>query len=244
MNAPQQSKAPVRLSVTTFIHGVLPMLMMLVLAVGMVTVSGCREESPAMKKANLGRALMERGAVDKAIDTLQTAIKLDPDLVMSYEILGQAYEASGQIPKAVDAYRETVQRDPVRDTAYASLGCLLLSVGNSLDEAEQSLSKALEINQTHAGAHACMGAVYLERREFAEAIKSSERAASLNPQSIQAHLNLGIGYSETGDTDRARSEVKKVIGLAAGNDLVVKQAQMLLDSLNHPAMEGRSGGHG
>ncbi len=220
------------------------LLMAVVLSVGLLGAAGCREETPAMKKANLGRALMERGAIDRAIATLQEAITLDPELVMSYEILGQAYEAAGNTTKALDAYRETVRRDPVRDTAYVSLGCLLLSVGNALPEAEQALEKAVEINKSHAGAHACLGAAHLERRQFAESIAASELAVSLNPQNIQAHLNLGIAYSETGDTDRARSEIEKAIQFAAGNPTVVEQAKMLLDSLNHPTVEGRQVNHG
>lgn len=220
------------------------LLMAALLSVGMLGAVGCREETPAMKKANLGRALMERGAIDRAISTLQESIKLDPKLVMSYEILGQAYEASGNYTQALDAYRKAVRLDPVRDTAYVSLGCLLLSVGNAVSEAEQALSKAVEINQSHAGAHACLGAAYLERRQFEKSIASSELAVSLNPQNIQAHLNLGIAYSETGETDRARAEIEKAIQFASGHPGVVEQAKMLLDSLNHPTVEGRQINHG
>lgn len=212
------------------------------LSVAILGAGGCREETPAMKKANLGRALTERGALDKAIATLNEAVRLDPELVMSYELLGQAYEAAGRHAEAIGAYRETVRRDPVRDTAYVSLGCLLLSTGGGTDEAEAALARAIEINQTNAGAHACLGAAYLDRRDFARAIASSETAVSFNPQSVQAHLNLGIAYTETGQYDRARAEVEKVIQFAAGNEAVIGQARMLLETLDHPVVEGGPGG--
>jgi len=213
-----------------------------VTTLALTALGGCREETEAMKKANLGRALMERGALEKSIATLTESIKLDPELAMSYEALGNAYEAAGNYPKAIAAFRDTVSKDPVRDSAYSSLGCLLLAVGGEIDAAEQALNQALEINQTHAGAHACMGAVHLERRYYAASIASSELAVSLNPQSLQAHLNLGIAFSEIGDNDRAKQEIKKAIQFAAGNDFVVNKAKTLLDSLNHPEVEGRQHG--
>jgi len=217
-----------------------PLLTALVVTtLALTALGGCREETTAMKKANLGRALMERGAVEKSIATLTEAIKLDPELAMSYEALGKAYEAAGDYPNAIIAFRRTVEKDPVRDSAYSSLGCLLLAVGDEIDAAEQALNKAIEINQTHSGAHACLGAVYLERREYATSIKSSELAVSLNPQNLQAHLNLGIAFSEIGETERAKQEIKQAIQFAAGNDFVVNKAKTLLDSLNHPEVEGR-----
>jgi tetratricopeptide (TPR) repeat protein len=215
----------------------------LLTALSVTVIGGCREETEAMKKANLGRALMERGALEKSIQTLEESIRLDPELAMSYEALGGAYEAAGNYQSAADAYRNTIIKDPVRDSAYSSLGCLLLHMGDNEAEAEQVLNKAIEINQTHAGAHACLGAAFLERRDYAASIKSSELAVSLNPQSVQAHLNLGIAFSEIGEIERAKQEVEKAIRFAAGNPQVVNRAKMLLESLNHPEMAERQG-HG
>lgn len=221
-------------------------LALLFMGVWLAGAGGCREESPAMKKANLGRAFAERGDYPRAIGTLQEAIRMDPDLVMSYELLGQAYEATGNYPKAIEMYRETVRRDPVRDTAYTSLGCLLLATSGAGEETERNLAKALEINQTDNRALACMGAVHLDRRDFEAAIRESEQAVSLNPQNVQGHLNLGIAYGETGDTARAREEMQRAINYSQGNPAVVNQARVFLQGLEHPDVEGmpKDGSHG
>ncbi len=198
----------------------------------------CREESEAMKKANLGSALSERGAYDKAIATLRDAVALDPQLAMSHELLAQALEAAGRYEEAVLSYAQTVKLDPVRDNAYANMGCLLLSLGGRVAEAETALGQALELNQTHARAHACIGAAYLDQRRFDEAITASSKAISLDPQNIQAHLNLGIAYTETGDGPKARKEIERTIALAGDNSMLVARARMLLDQLDHPVVEG------
>jgi len=208
----------------------------LVLALG--AVSACREETPAMKKANLGFALSNRGHQEKAIEILHEATRLDPKLAMAQEFLGLALERSGKFPPAIRAYQETVRLDPVRDSAYASLGCLMLSTGGDRDAAEAALDKAIEINRTHSQALGCLGALHLDRRNFSATVEFSERALSFNPQNIQAHLNLGIAYAETGEIDRARKEIERTIALAHGDKTLILRAQTYLDGLNHPPVEG------
>lgn len=217
----------------------------LLLAAGMVAVGlfvggagGCRNDSPAFKKADLGRALAERGDYDQAIADFQEAIRMDPTLAFAYEGLAQAYEATGRYPGAIEAYRATVARDPVRDSAYARLGCLLLATGGATPDAEQALTKAIEINQTHAGAHACLGALYLDRERYPDAIRETELAVTLNPQNVQGHLTLGIALAQTGETDRARAEIKKAIDYARGDEATVSRARLFLQSLEHPRVEG------
>lgn len=207
------------------------------MATGMLASTACREESPAMKKANLGRALMERGQIEQAINTLKEAIRMDPELAMSHEHLGMAYEAAGMYPEAIAAFRETVRLDPLRDTAHTSIGCLILASHGSAADAEAALNKAFEINQTDSKQLACMGSVHLNRMNFEEAIEVSERAVSLNPQNVQAHLNLGIAYAETDRMERAKKAIETAISLNPDPQFA-EQARAFLQSAEHPLVEG------
>jgi tetratricopeptide (TPR) repeat protein len=200
--------------------------------------SGCREDSPAFKKADLGRALAERGDNDAAVAKLKDALADDPKLVMAHETLAQTYEAMGRYPEAIGEYRATVALDPVRDTAFARMGCLILATDGATDEAEAALEKAVSINRTHAGAHACLAAVHLDRQDFPKAIAEGERAVALDPQSVQGHLTLGIALAETGSRDRARTEIQQAIALSGEDSAVAEQARTYLQSLDHPDVPG------
>lgn len=204
--------------------------------------SGCRDDSEAFKKADLGRALAERGEAGRAVPILKEALSMDPGLTMAHEVLADTYAALGRYPEAVAEYRATVRLDPVRDTAYARLGCLLLATEGATPEAENALTQALEINRTHAGAHACLAAVHLDRQNFSEAIEEGERAVSLDPQTVQGHLTLGIALAESGERDRARSEIERAIALSGDNPTVADQARVYLQSLEHPDVAGGPGG--
>lgn len=200
--------------------------------------SGCRDDSAAFKKADLGRALAERGDNDAAVARLKEALTDDPGLVMAHEALARTYESMGKYPEAVAEYRATVALDPVRDTAFARLGCLLLATDGATPEAEAALEQAVAINRTHAGAHACLAAVHLDRQDFPKAIAEGERAVALDPQSVQGHLTLGIALAESGSRDRARGEIEQAIALSGDNPEVAEQARTYLQSLEHPDVPG------
>jgi Tfp pilus assembly protein PilF len=206
--------------------------------------SGCRDDSEAFKKADLGRALAERGEPERAVPLLKEALSGDPKLVMGHEVLAQTYESMGRYPEAIAEYRTTVRLDPVRDTAYARLGCLLLATEGATDAAENALDQAIEINRTHAGAHACLAAVHLDRRDLSKAVAEGETAVSLDPQTVQGHLTLGIALAETGETARARSEIERAIALSGDNPAVAEQARVYLQSLEHPDVAGGPGAAG
>jgi len=200
--------------------------------------SGCRDDSDAFKKADLGRALAERGEAERAVPLLKEALSQDPKLVMAHEALAQTYASMGRYAEAVAEYRATVRLDPVRDTAFARLGCLLLATEGATAEAEDALTRAIEINRTHAGAHACLAAIHLDRQDFSKAIGEGERAVSLDPQSVQGHLTLGIALAETGEKARARTEIERAIALSGDNPTVETQARVYLQSLEHPDVSG------
>lgn len=226
---------------------VLPLCTVL-LFTALMGAGGCREESPAMKKANLGRAFSERGDHPRAIATLKEAIAMDPELVMGYEHLAMAYEAAGMYPEAIQYYRETIKREPTRDFSHAALGCLLLSTGGATAEAEKALSDAIALNQTDSRALGCMGAVYLDRRDYPAAIEASSKAVRYNPQNVQAHLNLGIAYAESGRTEEGKASIRQAIALSGDDPAFAERANMYLQALEHPAVSdgpaGTGGGHG
>jgi len=204
--------------------------------------SGCRDDSAAFKKADLGRALAERGDNERAVAKLKEALADDPGLVMAHEALARTYESMERYPEAIAEYRATVALDPVRDTAFARLGCLILAMDGATEEAESALEQAVAINRTHAGAHACLAAVHLDRQDFSKAIAEGERAVSLDPQSVQGHLTLGIALAETGSRDRARTEIEQAIALAGDDSAVATQARTYLESLEHPDVPGGPAG--
>jgi Tfp pilus assembly protein PilF len=72
-----------------------------------------------------------------------------------------------------------------------------------------------------------VGYLHLEQRMFGEAIRSFERAVSVNPDYLRGILGLGEAYQRSGREDLARDKFLKVVKL--GPDTVEgKRALQLL----------------
>ena len=101
----------------------------------------------------------------------------------------------------------------VTDTSefhYTNLGKVYRQMGQ-LDNAEESLHKALSIDPEYAVAHNNLGIVYHKRGFDEEAIEKYKEALRLNPLFAQAHNNLGNIYLEKELLDDAINEYKKTI---------------------------------
>jgi len=74
----------------------------------------------AMGHLGLGKALLESGAAEHAVEPLSQALSLNPGLIAALELLAEAYGATGEEAKAIDtlqqAYEKAAERGD-KDTA-------------------------------------------------------------------------------------------------------------------------------
>jgi tetratricopeptide (TPR) repeat protein len=68
-----------------------------------------------------------------------------------------------------------------------------------------------------SGFYNLWGLLLYEDNQNPEAAKKFKRAIDLKPNSSMPHMNLGLSYSEAGDTTRAIEEIKKAIKLDPDN---------------------------
>ncbi len=122
--------------------------------------------------------------------------------------------------KSVELFEKAAQEDPGFAPAYAGMAnaYLALSVFSPeyfLPKASSAATRALELDNELADAHAALGA---EKADFEfdwqEADKEFERAIALNPNSASAHYLFSAYYlNPMGDSERAVAEMKKALEL-------------------------------
>src|SRR5712675_975799 len=74
------------------------------------------------------------------------------------------------------------------------------------------LARALA-KQPSAAAYDALGAYFGQRKEFSCAFSAFQSALRLEPNSWEAHYNLGLAYLESGDAQRATREFRSVVRL-------------------------------
>jgi tetratricopeptide (TPR) repeat protein len=131
----------------------------------------------------LGVALLKNGQYNEAYKELTEALKLDPEnfearcaLADVHGEIGRNLELEGRIEAAAEAFREAISLDPEFPDHHASLGRVLLEI-----EKESAII---------AGA-TCQVA-------FSEAICHLRSALKLDPNCMDARLNLGMALTMHG----------------------------------------------
>ncbi len=79
---------------------------------------------------NLGRALAERGQVDRAIQSYQKAIELSPEDADAHQSLARALVLQNQLAEAIYRYRRTLEIEPDRVGALLDLAWIIATAPN------------------------------------------------------------------------------------------------------------------
>jgi tetratricopeptide (TPR) repeat protein len=162
----------------------------------------------------LGVALLKHGQYNAAYKELTEALKLDPDnfearcaLADVHGEIGRSLEMEGRHEDAVEEFREAISMDPESPDYYACLGRVLLALGeNSVPAAGTTRNSALN-----------------------EAIKHLRSALRLDPNSLDARLNLGMALARKG-TGRALDEGITLLSSVVQIDPFNDAARSCLDS--------------
>jgi Tfp pilus assembly protein PilF len=116
------------------------------------------------------------------------------------------------------ALKEYLQSLEVAETPEAHNGVGLIyafSLGR-FDDGEKEFKRAIEMRSDYAEAMTNLGAVYLARNRFAEAIPPLEKAARdpLYKSRVLAQSNLGWALYRTGQAERGVSEIRGALAVA------------------------------
>ena len=157
-----------------------------------------------------GSNFLDQGDIDKAIDALDQAVKLNPDLAEAWFKLGVAFGlaekrdetiATEGVPsnntsktkpnsekafeKAVTAYKKVVDANPEDDVAYFNLGRAYNKLNKDEDGA-RAFKQAVRIKPDDTEYQTELGAILIKLAEYQEAIGPLKKALELDPENIRA----------------------------------------------------------
>ncbi|MCI0562457.1 MAG: tetratricopeptide repeat protein [Nitrososphaera sp.] len=136
---------------------------------------------------SIGELLLRRGAVAEAVSVLQAGVKEDTYSWISHYLLGVAYMRLYDWRNAYEEFVTAIEMDPKEAATWQLCGEVLIAL-QQLDEAEQYLRKALELNPQLTDAVANFGALFLKRGDYERAREFFERALALDPKNHKALL--------------------------------------------------------
>lgn len=187
----------------------------------------------AVEHNNRGALLIEGGRLAEAEFELRTAIQLSPDYAEAHNNLGIVYKQRSELEKALEYFSKAASLDKKYTAPLSHMGAVYLMQGK-FDEAISVLQKAVRKEPTFDYAIFNLGLAYLMKaREeprpkpktkwYREAEKHFITATQLNTKLVEAHVNLGDLYRETGDLVNAEIRYKLALEDDPNNPKIYQQ---------------------
>jgi tetratricopeptide (TPR) repeat protein len=158
-----------------------------------------------------GTKFLDDGEIDKAIDALDQAVKLDPNLAEAWFKLGIAHglaekrdetrvtndDASANkdpkakpnsekaFEKAVVAYKKIIDANAEDHVAYFNLGRAYNKL-NEDEDAAKALRQAVKLNPDDTEYQTELGAILIKLAQYQEAIAPLKKALELDPENVRA----------------------------------------------------------
>jgi len=150
----------------------------------------------------LGVTYAELGDQEKAIESFSEAILFDRYYPEPHFFLGMAYDESGQYKKAIESFEKAITWYNSKETKIrihgigirpdmATLNCIIgvchLRLGQEL-EASLAFKKAIDIDDSHAGAHYGLSLAYVLLDKQDEALEEYQAVTSLKGEQFAKPL--------------------------------------------------------
>ncbi|MGA8182917.1 MAG: protein kinase [Terriglobia bacterium] len=161
--------------------------------------------------------------VDKAIDSFQSALKVDSNYTLAYAALGQAYWRKFDTTQDTDWVNRAQKSCSHAVTLNANLADTHLCQGimeggtGRYAEAVQQFQKVLDIEPANTFAYEGLANAQYNLKRTSEAEATYQHAISVRPNYWAPYNWLGVLYLHTGKTARAAEMFRKVTQLAPGN---------------------------
>lgn len=146
-------------------------------------------------KALQGDFLLQTQRPVEARALLEESIRLDPKRITTQESLGRLALLEGRHKEALEWFSRAVtggSRSYFAHYCYALLTAETAKDPDSIEEAEDHLERAIELNPAYAPAYAALSGFYVLRPGMINgALELAQKAAELDPDSLDYELNYG-----------------------------------------------------
>ncbi|VAX12834.1 hypothetical protein MNBD_GAMMA24-2587 [hydrothermal vent metagenome] len=158
-----------------------------------------------------GITQLQKGNLEAGISGLKKAVNAAPDNAYFRISLAKAYIASGETKKATDELKMLVSDGKLKKQSELLLIISYLRAGNF----EKAINSALSLLSNHADEPvylALTGNVFLATKDKVEALKYFNKSLQIDPGFAPAKMALARMAEQTGDTEKAISLYKSMIG--------------------------------
>lgn len=185
---------------------------------------------------NLANVYRDLGQDEWAIQTYQTALKLEPKNPLFYIEIGKIQAKLTKFEEARMNFKKALDLVPQLAIAKMQLG-LLLDQERKTKEAISEFENLAREYPFNAEICFHLGRLYYNNDETEKAIEQFQRAVQLFPNYSNAHFSLALSFERKGEFQKALEELKIVEDLNPENEIVKKKIEEIKKKLEQPVPE-------
>jgi tetratricopeptide (TPR) repeat protein len=159
---------------------------------------------------NLGMLVYRHERFDIAEPLFQQAASLSPAFASPYRMLGLIALKQRRDEDSAVFLQHAVTLDPRDAIAAAHLGLLAQRAGDEA-AAEAWYRKAIAVDPTQMVARNNLGTLYLQRRQWGEALEQFSASAAAAPENYDAALNRAVALDALGRREEAREALETLL---------------------------------
>lgn len=194
----------------------------------------------AMYYTNRGAGFLRAGDERSAVEWLDVAVKLAPELAGAWTNLGVARRRTGDMQGAEVAYRRALETDATALSAYQNLAALLRLRGQE-QEANDLLALTARRDNRNPFTFLDLGDLSLRYGRFEEAEGYYRRALRLDHEGPEPYAAIGILRINTGKTKDAVNWLRKAQDRDPKNDRVLRLERLIERVQSEGKQERRAG---
>lgn len=158
----------------------------------------------------------------QALRYFNEAIALDANYALAYAGIANAYGIAASFGESATAQQEAaalkaIELDPTLSEAHAALAVLQFWNKHDADKAQDSFTRALELNPNSATAHHYYAWFLIATARFDDATRHLRRALELDPLSPSINVDQGLPFFFSRRYSEARALYKKALEFDPNN---------------------------
>jgi tetratricopeptide (TPR) repeat protein len=152
---------------------------------------------------HLGDAYSKAGRYNEELKLYQDGIRAGLENSWLYARIGHLYIQQGNKVAAIAALEKAVHLNPSDTDSLNDLAMAYLET-QRIEDSERTFKWLLATDEHYALAHNGLGLIAIQKRDISAARGYFEKAVQLDPNLLEAQLNLGRIYKNMGANARAR----------------------------------------
>lgn len=161
---------------------------------------------------NLGLEYYRAGQPEKALNHLESAVRIAPRYADARMNLGLVYAALNNSEAAETQYRQAMSLGSNSAELHYNLGVLYAKDRKS--EALREFEESFRIDPAHADAYSAAGLISLQLGQKQNAFQYLQNALRLKPEGADIHNNMGLLLASLGRYEEAEREYSTALQLS------------------------------